>query len=517
MNSKKAFLRITFLFLSVFLILGSLNGCGDDPPSSSGKITILGSTISEKVEFIISNMSIDEKVGQMSMIERSVAGGSAISSYYIGAVLSGGGSHPADNTPSGWANMYDTMQAKAVNDTRFGIPILYGIDAVHGNNNLKGAVIFPHNIGLGCMSNTALVQQASEITAEEVYPTGMNWTFSPCVAVPRNERWGRTYEGYGETSDLVKFMGYASIQGYQGPSLGTANRILACAKHYVGDGGTTDGIDQGNTIDGGTIASIHTPPFTEAIAAGVGSIMISFSSVDGADMHQHQNLISQVLKTNMGFDGIVLSDWGGVDKLSGADFKDKIKRAINAGIDMVMLPFVYSSFTTYLKELVSQGDVSMTRIDDAVRRILTIKYRMGLFDSPYADRTLIDSIGSAAHRDVARECVRESLVLLTNFNNILPIYTSNSIHIAGKNADDLGNQCGGWTIEWQGLSGNTLTIGTTIKQGFDSLTTGTVTYSLDGSGATGSEDFGIVVIGETPYAEDRGDTNDLSLSAADVL
>ena len=164
----------------------------------------------------------------------------------------------------------------ACNDTRFGIPILYGIDAVHGNNNLKGAVIFPHNIGLGCMSNTALVQQASEITAEEVYPTGMNWTFSPCVAVPRNERWGRTYEGYGETSDLVKFMCYASIQGYQGPSLGTANRILACAKHYVGDGGTTDGIDQGNTIDGGTIASIHTPPFTEAIAAGVGSIMISF-------------------------------------------------------------------------------------------------------------------------------------------------------------------------------------------------------------------------------------------------
>ena len=523
MNPKKVFIRITFLFLSVFIILSFFSGCGDEDEFSSSsfssfpelassssiaKIPIQGTTITQKVEFIISNMNIDEKVGQMAMIRRESAGsGGIIISYYnIGAVLSGGGSHPADNTPAGWADMYDMFQAKAVNDTRFGIPILYGIDAVHGNNNLKGAVIFPHNIGMGCMSNTALVQQASEITAEEVYPTGMNWTFSPCVAVPRNERWGRTYEGFGEHPDLVKNMGYASIQGYQGATLGTANRILACAKHYVGDGGTANGEDKKDTL-GTTINSIHMPGYIKAIEAGVGSIMISFSSVDGLSMHEHQHYITDVLKNpaDMNFKGIVLSDWQGVYDLVGGDNKDKIKRAINAGIDMVMLPDDYAGFTSSLKALVSEGTVSMARIDDAVRRILTIKYRMGLFDTPYADRALIGNIGSEPHRDIARECVRKSLVLLTNFNNILPIYTSNSIHIAGKNADDLGNQCGGWTISWQGQSGNTHTDGTTIKQGFDSLTTGTVTYSLDGSGATSSEDFGIVVIGEISYAEDWGD------------
>ncbi len=529
-------MRLNLLFFSILILISctvpieepfhvssasktSSSSISSSSSSSIQRLEILGSTIDEKVEFIITNMTLSEKIGQMTMGERlNPAILEDIRDWNLGAVLNGGGSVPGGNTPSEWADMIDGMQTYATQG-RFAIPIIYGTDAVHGHNNLYGAVIFPHNIGLGCMGDSNLVFQASEVTAKEVYATGVHWTFSPCIAVPRNERWGRTYEGFGETPGYAISNVGAAILGYQGPSIGTTNRVLACAKHYFGDGGTIDGVDQGDTPSGGDLETIHLAPYQTAVDLGVGSVMISYSSISGNKMHKYGWYINTVLKgaANFGFEGIVISDWYGVDYLTADKVlnEDKVVDAINAGIDMFMQPYNYKTFINYAINAVNGGRIAITRINDAVRRILKIKYRMGIIDHPMSDRNLAGQIGSTAHRNIARACVRKSLVLLTNYNNILPISQSASIHIAGKNADNLGNQCGGWTIKWQGESGNTLTDGTTIKQGFDSLTTGNVIYSIDGSSASATNDVGIVVIGEMPYAEWFGDSSNLDISADD--
>jgi beta-glucosidase len=455
-------------------------------------------------------MTLDEKIGQITQADRSSLRSEAdIRDYFLGSVLSGGGSAPPDRSAAGWADMYDRYQGFALR-TRLQIPLVYGVDAVHGHNNVVGAVIFPHNIGIGCTRDAALVERVARATAEEVAATGIDWTFSPCIAVARDVRWGRTYESFGETPELVSEMAAAAVPGYQ-PT------ILACAKHYLADGGTTGGHDQGDAqIDEATLRAIHLPGYRSAIAAGVGSVMASFSSWNGQKMHGSRYLLTDVLKGELGFQGFVVSDWAGIDQLPG-DYASDVETSINAGIDMVMVPDRYPEFVSTLRSLVQSGRVPQSRIDDAVRRILRQKIALGPWEKPYADRSLLAQVGSDAHRQLGREAVRKSLVLLKNEGRLLPLSKmTRRIHVAGKNADDLGNQCGGWTITWQGGSG-AITVGTTILQGIRAAVLGgaSVTYSRDGSGADGA-DVGVVVIGETPYAEGYGDRTDLALPAEDV-
>ncbi|MBK7379874.1 MAG: glycoside hydrolase family 3 C-terminal domain-containing protein [Ignavibacteriales bacterium] len=462
-------------------------------------------------------MTLDEKIGQMTQVDRAYLKSiEDIKTYYLGSLLSGGGSAPEDNSPQGWADMYDDYQSIAL-QTRLKIPLIYGIDAVHGHNNVKGAVIFPHNIGMGCTRNPELVKQAAQITAAEVSGTGIDWTFSPCIAVALDERWGRTYESFSENVELVSIFSEAEVTGYQGDDLSAPGAILSCAKHFAGDGGTVNGDDQGNTVcDETFLRTVHLPGYQSAINSGVGSVMASFSSWNGVKMHSNKYLLTDVLKTEFGFDGFLVSDWAAIDAIPG-DYKSDIEISINDGIDMVMVPDKYIEFITNLKELVNEGKISIERINDAVRRILNIKFKLGLFDKPFTDRSFTSQIGSAEHREVARECVRQSLVLLKNENSFLPLSkTTGKILVAGKSADNLGYQCGGWTISWQGGSGETTT-GTTILEAIqNTVSTSTiVNYSEDGTDAE-NNDLAVVVIGETPYAEFDGDNNNPVISDEDL-
>ncbi len=499
--------------LSLIISIVFLFSCKNNPSSANQN----NPSISERVNQLMSQMSLDEKIGQMTQAERgALQNVSDIKTYYLGSLLSGGGSTPSTNSAQAWANMYDNFQSFAL-QTRLKIPIIYGIDAVHGHNNVYGATIFPHNIGLGCTRNPQLIQQAARVTAEEVSGTGIDWTFAPCIATVRDERWGRTYEGFGETPELSQMMSAAMVKGFQGTTLSDDGNILACAKHFLGDGGTQGGHDQGNVVaDEQTIRQLHLQGYISALNAGVKSIMISYSSINGQKMHGSKYWITDVLKSELGFKGFVVSDWQGIDQLPG-DYKSDIESSINAGIDIVMVPNNYKEFIQYLKELVAENKVSIDRINDAVRRILTVKFELGLFEKPYTNRSLTTTIGSATHRYIARQCVRESLVLLKNENNFLPLAkTVNRIIVAGKNANNIGNQCGGWTISWQGSSSETI-LGTTVYQAIKNTVSNTtqVNYSYNGSSAQPG-DIGILVIGETPYAEGAGDRQDLSLDQEDL-
>ncbi len=476
-------------------------------------------SVDQRVSDLISRMTLDEKIGQMMQVELSVVqyAPSILTANNFGSVLSGGGESPAaGNRPVNWANMYDTLQSYALK-TRLKIPIIYGIDAVHGDNNVYGATIFPHNIGIGCTRNYELAKKAARITATEVAATGIDWTFGPCIAVPRDERWGRTYEGFGETPELTELFGSSEIRGFQGDSLSSPTSILACAKHYLGDGGTTGGINMGDTEgDTAAIRKLFLQGYISAVDSGAGSVMVSYSSINGQKMSGSKYWITDVLKNELGFKGFVVSDWGSIDQLT-SNYTDCVDQSINAGIDMVMLPSRYVDFHNAMNTLVSGGSIDTARVDDAVRRILTIKFKLGLFERPFVDRSFIDSVGSAGHRAIARQCVRESLVLLKKKDGILPLRKTNvRILVAGSNANDLGNQCGGWTISWQGSSGN-ITTGTTILKGMqNAAANATIVYSSTGYFTNTTADYSVVVIGETPYAEGAGDRTDLNISPADV-
>lgn len=474
-------------------------------------------SIDDRVNDLLGRMTLEEKVGQMTQIDLShvLNNPEIVANYYLGSLLSGGGSTPSSNTPTAWADMYDLMQQSALS-TRLKIPIIYGIDAVHGHNNLKDAVIFPHNIGLGSTRNPELVEEIGRITAIEVAATGIDWTFAPCIAVPQDERWGRTYEGFGETPELAEELGSAYVKGIQGDTLSKNTSILACAKHFIGDGGTTDGDDQGTTqIDEATLREIHLPGYIEAIKNNVGSIMATYNSWNGNKVHGSHYLLTDLLKGELGFEGFVVSDWAAIDQLPG-NYKSDVKESINAGIDMVMVPDRYEEFITDLISLVNSGDVSIERIDNAVSRILRIKFMMGLFEHTFTDRSLITSVGSQDHRDVARQAVRESLVLLKKKDDVLPLSSSSEkIFVAGLGADDIGMQCGGWTISWQGSLGE-ITKGTTILEGIKNVTgSANVIYNEEGE-TTNEFDKAIVVIGEHPYAEGNGDREDLTISDDDI-
>ncbi|MFI5614634.1 glycoside hydrolase family 3 protein [Amycolatopsis sp. NPDC051903] len=477
--------------------------------------------VAVRVADLLKRMSLDDKLGQMMQAERlGVQSPADVTNARLGSLLSGGSSQPTPNTPQTWADMYDGFQ-KAALATPLGIPLLYGVDAVHGHNGVYGATVFPHNIGLGASRDPKLVEKIGRATAEEVSGTGIDWDFAPCLCVARNDRWGRTYESFGEVPQLATEM-TSIITGLQGHSLGGPASVLATAKHYVGDGGTTGGVNEGNTqLSEQELRAIHLPPFKEAVKRGVGSVMVSYSSWNDVKLHANKYLVTDVLKKELGFDGIVVSDYNGVDKIDGQTgfTPDEVEASINAGIDMVMVPYDWQKFIDTLRTLVQQGKVPMSRIDDANRRILTKKFELGLFEHPLTDRRYLSAIGSQAHRDLARQAVRESQVLLKNSNDVLPLDKSrNKIFVAGKSADDIGNQAGGWTVGWQGTSGPVIP-GTTILQGIENTvkSSSTVTFSKDGSGIDKSYDVAVAVVGETPYAETKGDRpGDLGLDATDL-
>lgn len=487
------------------------------------------SSYDSQVKELLSKMTLEEKIGQMTQAEHGGLKDKAdVENYYLGSILSGGGADPNQgNSLSAWTDLYDSYQKRALK-TRLGIPLLYGIDAVHGHSNVLGAVIFPHNIGLGCTRDPELVEKIARITALEVCATGINWTFSPCVTVPQDIRWGRTYEGFSENPELVKILGEAAVRGYQGSDLSSSLSILACAKHFAGDGGTEFGsakqnkmLDQGDTrVDEQTFRNIHILPYVSAVNAGVGSIMPSYSSWNGLKCSANKHLLTEILKKELGFEGFLISDYTAIQQVH-PDYKTAVGISVNAGMDMAMEPRRYREFIKNLKELVEEGKVPILRIDDAVTRILRVKFAMGLMDknaSVFADRSLHKKFGSAEHREIARQSVRKSLVLLKNDNNTLPISKRlKRIHVSGKSADDIGNQCGGWTIDWQGRSGNVTTGGTTILQAIKNTVSANtkVTFSQDGTLAEGA-DIGIVVIGEKPYAEGPGDTANPALSKEDI-
>lgn len=492
--------------------------------------------VSQRVDDLLRRMTLEEKVGQMTQAERGAVDENRdqITELKLGSILSGGGSAPADNTPEGWADMVDAYQSKAL-ATRLRIPLIYGIDSVHGHGNLVGATVFPHNIGMGATRNPGLVREQQKITAKETRATGPQWIFGPCVCVVRDLRWGRSYEAYGEDPGLVAEM-ETGIEGFQGRRPGDMKRpehVLATVKHYAGDGdtvfgsSTTEGytLDQGVTVtDRRTFMKVNVAPYVTAVKKyRVGSVMPSFSSVDWKEdgvgnpvkMHAHKELLTGVLKGKIGFDGFVISDWAAIQQIPG-DYATQVRTSVNAGVDMFMEPYSAPQFVETLLAEVRAGRVKTSRIDDAVRRILKAKFELGLFERPYTDRRHAKTIGSPAHRAVARRAVAESQVLLKNRGRALPLKRNEKIYVAGVNADDMGNQAGGWTVTWQGQSGDIIP-GTTILDGIRQYSKN-VTYSEDASAPTAGSDVGIVVVGETPYAEGVGDVGNghtLNLSDAD--
>lgn len=490
-------------------------------------------SVDQRVEDLINRMTLDEKIGQMVQAERAGVSNEDVTNYALGSVLSGGGSLPTTgNSVEDWENLINGYQ-KAAMSSRLGIPLLYGVDAVHGHNNVYGTTIFPHNIGLGATGNIGLVKRIGQATAEEMRATGANWTFAPTLGVLHNERWGRSYETFGEESELVTKMGDAYIRGLQGDipekTLLYPNKVIATAKHYIGEGLTTNGANQGNVEMSDEefqkyLEEELLPPYKKAIEDGVRSVMLSYNSINGVKCHGNKELVTDLLKGELGFTGIVVSDYDGVNQIKGPNgedvsFKEQVKISVNAGMDMIMTPGSWKAFITNLKELVQSGEVSEDRINDAVRRILRVKFEMGLFEDPYAQSNLSTTVGSSEHREIARQAVRESLVLLKNDNNIVgSLKDKKNILVAGKSADDMGIQCGGWTISWQGSEGN-ITEGTTLLQGIKN-TVGDdvkVTYNKRGR-ASAENDVAVVFIGEKPYSETNGDRSpsELTLDSEDL-
>jgi len=483
-----------------------------------------------RVEDLLSRMTLDEKIGQMTQVEMGSIQPADVSTYFIGSILSGGDGNPPNNTAQAWQDMVKGFQT-ATMATRLKIPMIYGIDAVHGNAHLNGATVFPQESGVAAAHDPALAQKIGEATAEEMLATGIPWTFSPIVAVPQDIRWGRTYESYSEDTQLTTDVATAYLKGLQTlpagfkASKGQSLFTLATAKHYIGDGGTIWGssrtgdylLDQGNVqVDEATLRKLYLPPYKAAVEAGAMSVMASFSSYRGTKMHAQKYLLTDVLKNELGFKGFIVSDWGGIDQID-PDYYTAVVAAINAGVDMNMVPTDYMNFINVMKQAVDNKDITEERINDAVRRILRAKFSLGLFEHPYPDPAFISTVRSAEHIAIARQAVQESMVLLKNDNAALPISKSTSkIFVAGQGADDIGMMCGGWTISWQGQTGS-IDLGTTILSGIKTTVSPDTTVAYNASGNfTGKANVGIVVVGEMPYAEGVGDQADLRLSDTDV-
>lgn len=475
--------------------------------------------IEERVEDLLSYMTLEEKIGQMTLVEKNSITPTDVERYKVGAILSGAGGHPENNTPEGWRSMIEGYE-RAAGRTRLSIPILYGADANHGQGNVPGATLFPHMIGISAAGDALLAEAIGEASAQESRALGINWLFSPSLDLPRDLRWGRVYETFGDDPARAGRMGAGFVRG------ALATGALATAKHYIGTGSMEWGssssdtpayrIDQGNTpADEVALRSQYLPPFKDAVDAGALSVMAGLNSWGGEKLSASSYLLTDVLKGELGFKGFVVSDWYGVYEIAD-NTHEAAARGINAGIDMVMLPYEYGLFAREVRRAVDYGDITMARIDDAVRRILYAKFKLGLFDRHEGPR--IADIGSPAHRALAREAVGKSLVLLKN-EGVLPVATSTRfIRVAGSAADNTGRQSGGWTIEWQGVDGNLVPGATSILAGIRAQAGDTfVEYNRDGVFSSEEvADIGIAVVGEKPYAEGWGDNERPALSAEDL-
>lgn len=508
-------------------------------PSGEPIYTDPSQPIEARVEDLLARMTLEEKIGQMTQVEKDSIAPGDITKYYIGSILSGGGGSPEENTPQGWYAMIEGFQKEALG-TRLQIPIIYGVDAVHGHGNLLNATVFPQQIGLGAANNPELMEKIGRATAEEMLATGIPWNFAPVVAVAQDVRWGRTYESYGEETKLVTALGTAYLKGLQTltdedtPSSSQSVFVLGTLKHFIGDGATIWGssqtdnykLDQGNMqVPEEIVRKLYLPPYQSAVDAGAMNVMASFSSWKGTKMHAQQYWLTKVLKDELGFDGFIVSDWEAINQIYPDDYYASVVTSINAGVDMNMVPYDYVTFIQTMKDAVNNGDIPDSRVDEAVRRILRVKFALGLFEHPMPDKKYRATVRSREHLELARQAVRESLVLLKNENEVLPLSKDTpTIFIAGEGANDIGLQSGGWTLDWEGRPGND-NEGTTIFSGIKAVAgsdtrmefnrEGDFSEFKDSEGQPLVADVGIVVIAEQPYAEGLGDSADISLSEAE--
>ncbi|KAG5393132.1 hypothetical protein IGI04_023095 [Brassica rapa subsp. trilocularis] len=498
--------------------------------------------VEDRIQDILQRMTVEEKIGQMTQIHRAVSSAAIIKDFFIGSVCnSAGKSGNKDALSEDWAEMIDGFQTAAL-ETRLAIPIIYGLDAVHGNNKFYGTTIFSHNIGLGATRDYDLARIIGSATALEVRASGAHWVFAPCVAVCKDPRWGRCLESYSEDTDVVCNM-TSIVSGLQGPPpeghpagypfLAGRNNVVACAKHFVGDGGTEMGKNEGDTIASyEDLERIHMAPYLNCLA--VSAVMPSYSRWNGRKLHGDRFLMTEILKDKFGFKGCLVSDWSGIEKMGeprGSNYRECVEAAINTGIDMVMVPYRYEKFINELTSLVKDGKILMSRIDDAVERILRLKFTAGLFEHPFSDISLLKFVGCKEHREIAREAVRKSLVLLKNGKDsdkpFLPLdRNAKRVLVAGTHADNLGFQCGGWSKTWQGQSGR-ITVGKLQETNSASTEhnclgcrqsnrrsrnkSGLREDSFGGDFSNEDFSYAIVAVGEAPYAESRGDDPEPSI------
>ncbi len=484
-------------------------------------------SIDERVDVLLGQMTQEEKFGQMTQVEEHSLQKGDVARLGLGSVLHGGGAIAPRGDMDAWKTAVVARQTEAVEDTRLGIPVLYGVDAVHGFGGMYGATVFPQQIGLGATDDPELVSEIGKATAQELSAVGIRWNFAPVLAVPSDVRWGRTYEAYSQDPAIVARLGAAYIRGQQSPDLSVPSTVLATAKHFVGDGSVAYGsstqnimrpylLDQGNaSADPTLLRDTLLPPYEAAFDAGARSVMATFSSWGGQKVHGDADLLTGTLRGELGFTGFVVSDWGGCDQINPSDYADSIAQCINAGVDLVMTPYDGLAFQAALAQGVNSGTISHERIDEAVSRILTVKFEMGLFATPYPDPSATALVGSGAHRAIARQAVQESQVLLKN-DGALPIPSATrTIAVVGNAANDMGIQAGGWTQSWQGDVGDVIP-GTTIGQGIQQRAGSDVTVTV-GLPDAGRVDVCVAVVGETPYAEGVGDSADLAMPALSVL
>ncbi len=496
-------------------------------PPSDAIYRQAGAPINDRVSDLLAQMTLEEKIGQMALVDKNSLGRiEDISKYYLGGILSGAGAKPDINTPEGWLDMINEMKDQAAK-SRLGIPILYGVDANHGHSNVLGATVFPHAIGLGASGDPKLVSEVAAVTSDELAATGINWSYSPSLDAPKDIRWGRVYEAFSDSPELVGKLGGAYINGTQ--KLQTNNTyIMASAKHFLSTGAMEWGqsnhkkfkIDQGKTIaDEYMLEHEYLPPYKNAIESGVASIMVGLNQWGEHRIIDSEYLLTEKLKQELGFQGFLVSDWYGVYEYSRTNKYEANVKTINAGLDMAMLPYDYKLFLKDVRKAVNNGKISQVRIDDAVSRILYQKFRAGLFDIATSSNSTVD-VGSNKHRQVAREAVASSAVLLKNEDSLLPLSKSTGrLLVAGSGADNVGRQSGAWTVEWQGVDGNWMPGGTSILQGIRQVVDGNseVEYEKDGKFMMSTKaNVGIAIVSEKPYAEGWGDDSNPVISEDDL-
>lgn len=495
--------------------------------------------VAQRVADLLARMTLQEKIGQMTQVENYSISPAQVTESFIGSVLTGGGGY-GDNSPEVWRAMVESFEHAALK-SGLAIPLVFGVDAVHGHGHIANTTYFPQNVGLGATRDADLVEKIGRATAEQVAATAMQWDFAPVLAVPQDIRWGRTYEAYSENTELVTQLGEAYTKGLQNingkTDLTNPQTVLATPKHFIGDGGTKFGtsktvgsvpylIDQGDMqIDETRLRELFLPPYKAALDAGAETVMVSYSSWNGVKLHAEKKLLTDLLKGELGFKGFVVSDWQAIDQIS-PDYYTAVVTAINAGIDMSMVPYDYRKFISTLTQAVEKGDVSQARIDDAVSRILTVKFNKGLFEQPIPQTNVRVLSNNTEHKALARRAVQESLVLLKNENQALPLKKDvNTIFVSGVGANKTGYQNGGWTIEWQGVAGNVggTSILDAVKQAVSPNTrvefsnTGNFDELKDAQGNKLQADLSIVVIAEKPYAEGVGDRSTLDIEPTDIL